>query len=418
MLSFDITLIGVKACLLASFYPILLYFSKKAGLFGTILTTLIFTIFSFLLASRTLFFCIFISLFLSYTRSIPRKIQLYILVILVPSFITACLINWHSILGRWFIMQNILDNIGTIPLTGFGWHSFNLHYSEWQSAYFNSQPGSDMYVMLADCPLFAFNEVLNFYVEFGIFSPILFLFLWVFIFSFLVRKESDRIRHYAITCLVILIFSLVSYPFHSLWVIFVFIVFILLIIVSLVRSRIFVFTLNVIISGIVICVSFNYYRYLDTNRKWVAAQMIPISEKSDKRAAYQELIQDLYDNPYFLKNYVNYLLADEQIKDAQGILFRFEKYFIRYDFLISLGQSFLMQNDMKKASQCYSEAHNTIPNRFIPIAFLMRIAIQEKDIFKATNYANQILLMKEKVPSNITASIKAEARDWISLQGF
>ena len=409
---------GVKACLLASFYPILLYFSKKAGLVFATLTTLIFTILSFLFASRTLFFCIFISLLLSYSKSIPRKIQFYIPIIIVPSFIAACLINWHSILGRWFIVQNILDNIETIPLTGFGWRSFNLHYSEWQSAYFNSQPGSHIYVMLADCPLFAFNEVLNFYVEFGIFSPILFLFLWVFIFSLLLRKESDKIRHYAITCLVILIFSIVSYPFHSVWIILVFTFFILLIIVSLIKSRLLFLAVYTIIFGIVICVGVQYYRYSETNGKWVAAQMIPISEKNDKRVAYQELIQDLYGNPYFLKDYVNYLLNDEQIKDAQYILFRFEKYFIRYDFLISLGQSFLMQDDMRMASRFYSAAHSIIPNRFIPLAFLMRIAIQEKDIFKARNYANQILLMKEKVPSNITASIKAEAREWLSLQGF
>jgi hypothetical protein len=414
MVGFDITLIGIKACLLASLYPVLLYLLKKRGRLAIILVTLIFMTLSLLLASRTFFFCILITLFFSYSESISRKFRCYIPYILVPVISAACLINWQSIMGRWFIMLNIVNNAGSVPFTGFGWRSFNLHYSQWQSAYFISHPAPNIYSMVADCPLFAFNEILHFYVEIGIVAPVVFLFFWIANLRLLLTKVPDKIRHYAIACLVILIFSLVSYPFHSIWIVLVFAILNLLIAGFL--KRLPVLTFIIIIGVIISCTAFYYKRYLGTKSNWVEAQMIPFSEKTEKRTAYEALLPDLYSNPYFLKGYVDYLLDGGKIVDAQKILIGYEKYFIRYDYLMSLGQSFLMQNEMEKAGHYYSAAHYLIPNRFVPLAFLMRIAIQKKDNLKARDYANQIVTMHEKIPSGITGAIKAEARQLINLQ--
>lgn len=78
-------------------------------------------------------------------------------------------------------MSNVLRHVGNIPLTGFGWNSFNLQYSQWQSEYFKSHPDPGIYSVLADCPLFAYNEMLHYYVELGIVSPLFFSFFGLFI---------------------------------------------------------------------------------------------------------------------------------------------------------------------------------------------------------------------------------------------
>lgn len=214
-------------------------------------------------------------------------------------------------------------------------------------------------------------------------------------------------RHYSISCLVILVFSLVSYPFHSVWIVTVFAVLNMLIAISLYKriALIFILIIGAVITGTI----FFYQQYTGNKNDWIQAQMIPLSEKVAKRNAYNAVLPNLYHNPYFLKTYIDYLLAEDQAVQAQFILTHYQKYFIQYDYLMSFGQSFLMQNNIDRAMYCYSEAHYLIPNRFVPLAFLMRISVKEKDAIQAKYFALQIIKMNEKIPSNITATIKAEA---------
>jgi hypothetical protein len=311
-------------------------------------------------------------------------------------------------------MLNILKNVGLVPYNGFGWLSFNLHYSQWQSSYFKTHQSQNIYSVVADCPLFAFNEIMHFYVEFGILAPVVFLFFWIANIRLLLAKISDKKKHYALGSVIILIFSLVSYPFHSIWVFLIFTTLQLLIYSS--RYKLPAFSFFIIIGMGSAVSGFYYNRYIESKANWVEAQMIPFSQKKEKRNAYEALVSDLYTNPYFMKGYVDYLLDEGLIIDAKKILFRYEKYFIRYDFLMSFGKLFLMENNMEKASFYYAEAHYLIPNRFTPLVFLMRIASDEKDEQKARNYAIQIVNLDEKIPSSTTASIKAEARELIKLK--
>lgn len=333
----------------------------------------------------------------------------------MPIITGACLINLESVLGRWFIIQNILNNISSVPLSGFGWNSFNLYYSEWQSSYFKNNHSEIIYTKLADCPLFAFNEMLNFYIEIGISAIGIFLFFWAFILRILMLRVSEKTRHFAISCLTILIFSLISYPFHSTWIIVLFTILNLLITTSLIKLRFKVLITNLIIACIITLTGINYIQYLDIKSNWTEAQMIPYSELEAKKEALKGLITNLYNNPYFLNDYIKFLLDVGEINKAQKILVRYEKYFIRYDYLMSLAQSFFMQKDLEKARYFYNSAHYLIPNRFIPLVFLMRIAVQQKDNLMARKYAIRILTMNEKIPSNITRVIKDEAQKWINL---
>jgi len=405
-MNFDIELIGIKACLIASLYPFVLYLSdrlstnKKWRYF--ILVTFFAT--SLYLKSRLLFIGIFIPFFLNYKQKVTLK---PIILLSILGIILLFFLNSDSIIGRLFIWKTITSNLQSVPLNGFGFDSFKTNYANWQSKYFESNQLWSKYHFLAESPSFAYNEILHFYIEVGIFSIIIFCFVFfINITSF--KKSNNSFYHYVIASnIVILLFAQFSFPLHNILILAFFIsnhILLIPIYFKTLKPFCILFCINLTTSVILL-----FYENLNVKADWHYAQSIPAQYKLDKVAQYQNCYKSLRKNQYYLTDFCKYLISENMIKSALNLLVLNEKYFNQYEKYLLLGEIYLKQINFAQAKSNYEKASLIIPIRLIPLGNLMNISLLEKDTLLAKYYSNRILSQPTKINTGFSDRIKKDA---------
>lgn len=403
-MTFEVSLIAIQACLVASLYPFSLSIRNKKIKIGI---TVAFVFVSLLLHSRTLFF-ILLLFFLFSEHSLPKK-SVKKVFILVAILITSGLvfINLNSFIGRLFIWRNIINNFHKIPWNGFGHDTFKYYYALWQAAYFSTNEVWSKYHFVADSPSFAFNEILHFYIEFGIIVLFIFTIIFYLNIRLILRSKMPFIQALALSNLAILIFSLVSYPLHSIWVLFVFLSNHILIVAIYSRQNVLSILTTILLF---IFVLIGFVREMKWKKVWFYAVNLPINAAPEKKELFEAAFTHFYSNQYFLNDYCAYLLSEQEPEKVLTLGATNRIYFNQYEYNLFIGNAYLLKGELDNSKEYFINGHNIIPNRFIPLNSLLNIAKLSKDTVRARQYAEKIMSMPVKVSSPLVNKIKNDAQ--------
>jgi len=406
---YDVRLIGILSCLIVGVFPFVYYlFEKFSNKKLLLLATFLFIIVETYLESRLGFVSIIIQYV--YLKKYYIKSNNIFLLFIFACFFISCILYFklNSTVGRYFIYKTILSNISTVPFLGFGFNSFKLVYSQWQSNLFINNVVWDKFHLLADAPSYAFNELLHFYIEFGVISVLMYAF-FTFLNCRILFKSHVNSKIFAISSLSILFYSLFSYPFHSFWILLLFLNNHLIILgISLQRSK---FTIFLSLCFFIFGIYYFYRPYLVGKEVWKFASVIPISEKKEKLKAYNEAFLNLSKDQYFLFDYANYLNSINFNNQTIDLIKKQELYFNQYQKFILLSEIYYKNNNLKLCSEALINANYLIPNRYIPLAGLLKLSEINNDTLLISYYSNKILAMPVKVPSVIVSEIKNKANN-------
>ena len=402
---YDLALSAIQMTLLAAVYPYSFFLGLHIRIKILILFALI--IFCLFMESRSGLVSILLTYyFLSSGKN--RKILNRKFAFAVSLFaLTIVFLKFDSFLGRLFIWKRIFANIHTLNWQGLGYNSFKPAYAEWQTEYFSKEANWTKYHFLADSPSYAFNEYLHYGVELGIIPPLILLILLYLNIKWIYKEIDFTIKCFAISNVAIFLFSFVSYPLHSTWIIFLFVSNHLVILYF--KNRKAGITMIIISLPIMMLLIYHSIKILYAKKDWEYAIYIPGSELNDKLSAYNSIRPFLYKNQYFLKDYCEVFIRANLPDSAEVLLVENKKYFNQFEFKMLSGDVSQLKGEYEQASIFYIKANNIIPNRFMPLYKLLLMNIRLNRRHSAKYFARIITTMPVKVESNIVYHIKETA---------
>lgn len=328
--------------------------------------------------------------------------------------------------GRLFIWKISTEIIKDNPVFGVGFDRFKAHYMNYQADYF-SKYGETGEALVADNTYYAFNEIIQFITEQGVFGFVILLLMLYVNIKTPTRKENKELSIILKTSLLSIgIFAFFSYPMEILPIkLIVVVVLATLALVDQNKIRLlqnFEITspLNIalktsFVAGVLLIsvVSIGYLNRLNTSFKtWKSAQ------NSYQYGDYQSTIQEfekaypiLKNNGEFLMNYGKALSIYGKDKKAIQILERAKKHLNTTVIETALGDAYKNQKKYKEAEIAYTYAANMIPVRFYPLYLLAKLYEENGQKEKAVAMANTILNKDIKVHSTAINEIRQEMND-------
>lgn len=300
-----------------------------------------------------------------------------------------------STIGRLLIWNNTVKMFKDAPVFGHGTNALHAKYMEYQAEFFADNP-THKYADLADNVSHPFNEYLLLSVEHGLVGILLLLIVLVII----VRKQK-QISPFLLSLVCIGCFSFFSYPLKYSYI---------LVMVALCcgylakystlwrsikvspAGRIIASALSVVfLCFIVRDMSFEYW--------WNRTVNIARHDTETASRNYSKLYEQWNGTPLFLYNYGAYLNTQKEYMESNRILRECEKYFNDYDVQLFMGLNYLSLKEWGAAEKTFTDAHNMIPNRFIPLYYLVEIYDKSNRREKADSIASIILTKPIKIHS-------------------
>lgn len=306
----------------------------------------------------------------------------------------------NSVFGRfqvWFISFQILTEHFW---SGVGLGNFSRAYGLEQIACFLNPGMSPLNEELADCPEYAFNEFVHIGVEMGILG-ILFL---VSIFYMALRNSSCAHKGVTGSLIVLFVFSLFSYPLRLLSFLTVF-AFLLS-----VQSRkagitlrypnlwiakaamLFLFCLSVPLFG-------NRLAHFEALEAW---------NKAVYTHEFKQGYRYLRDQRLYLTNYVDALIVENRYFEANCAIHQLQSYYCDLRPYILAGMNYQSMDDLKRAEECFMNAHYLVPNRILPCYFLVRLYLHYEEVEKALRWAEYIVNKEVRIKSDLALGIQQE----------
>lgn len=324
--------------------------------------------------------------------------------VLIPLFLLFFLLLYlykaDSANGRLLMWRVSMDMIKDHPLFGFGTNGFTTHYMVYQANYLTKNPNSS-FLLLADNVNNPFNEYMLVLVNYGLVVFFILLYVIVIIYKQLKTQQETYIILTIGLMVVLLVWSFFSYPFS---IPFIWIVTMLIIIIAFLPVACKHY-LPICITLIIICITglcFSFYFYVP-EREW---QMISKYSKTESKdtffSKYERLRERLAYNGNFLYNYGAELHYSGNYSKSIIILEECSKKINDYDVQMLIGDCFQKTGDTAKALECYYTASRMVPNRFLPLYYIMNLYLDMNDIRSAEEIANLILEKDVKIARSRT----------------
>lgn len=411
---------GFAACLAIAFPLIFIFFRhsrfyKALGLFAAIVLGGAIV----LSESRAGIISIIIVSTIFTFHQLPNRLKKYkkfiyfsFLLVGISIFIGLIYLKQDSASGRLLIWQVTWEMIMDNPVFGGGSGSFLSNYMNCQADFFIQNPESK-YVLLADNVLHPFNEYLLLVTEYGFIGFIL-LFTCI-----LTIVRSNKLSSPYLLCLLSLgVFSLFSYPlkYSFTWVISAYCLAHLDKNTSPARlikfpSKIW-FKLSILLISIASLVLL--IKDIQFECKWnKVAKASLLGRTKEILSKYEKLHNNWNDNHLFLYNYGAEL---NHIGEYEQSLIIFEEciqYWNDYDIQMLIADNYFKLEKWGESETHYQLASNMCPNRFVPLAKLHEIYIQQAKIDYALCIAYKIVDKEIKIPSLTISSIKAKMKKYI-----
>jgi len=356
--------------------------------------------------------------------AIPVRITTGLVAVFVCIFVAVKLFQFKhdSAYGRIFIWERCVELLMEKPIFGHGYDSFITQYNKMQSAYFQAHPNDLKNGLIADDNFFAFNDFLQFGVEYGVVGLLLLLLVW---FLALHRKNRSPQNNLLPDILNTAFCGLsicmcFSYPLQNLSILFI--AFLLMAVsaslqsnriftihLSLSKSRFLAFTvLFVFIIGIGSSATFIQHGF-----QWKKAYANYEQRNPVVIEQYKELLPILKYDRSFLYNYGTMLHAMGRYEQC---LTHFEKYpniLWTSDLLLVVADCYDQTRNYTQAEACYREVSYLKPHLFVPKYKLFKLYQRTNEPVKAMYTAHQIQAMEIKVNSNIVMTIKNEINKFL-----
>lgn len=311
----------------------------------------------------------------------------------------------QSSMGRIFIYKTSLTMIKpTTLLIGKGSGAFKREYMEFQAKQFENNKNNEKYALLAGNTLHPLNEFLLFVIEHGI----LFLFTALFLISYLFKNKWQNKATFC-SFIVILIFSLFSYPFK--YPITIFILAYCLAYCNDENNKNYEIVLPSAFRYIFICISICGICYLVTdihhNILWKKySTKTELGKYDEANDGYKKIYPHMKYNLDFMYNYAanRYNAKDygECIKLLKQIILLSDN----YDVQLLTAQTYEnLQQDSLSITH-YKKAAQMCPNRFIPLYGIFRIYDRRGDISLRDQLGVKILEKPIKIDSYAIREIR------------
>jgi O-antigen polymerase len=342
------------------------------------------------------------------------------LVLLAPLLF---LIKKDSTQGRWFIWKNCFSIVKNNWLTGTGYGSFRVVYNNQQANWFQHYGFQDKEAMLADTVYYAMNEWLHLAVEIGIplssFIFALIFFVWIKSFQKIYHSKSKGMHKKVVAAFgALLLGTFFSYPFYYLPTLGLF-VFLFVWLIAIAEFKVIN---NIIpsvkfsgsffvITGITIFLLFQVYARLH----WKGAvELNKVGYKKLSLLKMKKAYSTLRCNGDYLFSLAS-IYSSVNNKDS-AIFFCLQSAKTKNDYELNrkLGMLYNEMGKRELAAAHLLKAVYMAPNRLRSRELLIDFYIQNGDVEKARNWAEQTIFFPEKVPSETTKRIKEKLQRFLS----
>ena len=313
--------------------------------------------------------------------------------------------------GRRFILERTWELIEEHPLTGYGWHGFEREYMPQQAEYFMVHPDSPA-AWYADEISHPLNEFLYLWVDFGIIAPLLLLLVFAVPYYVYHRTKDHLLGQPLMAVMVVLLFSLTSYPFlYPLpWVVMALTYIVMLRkpigrLKQRYRKTVMVASIGVCIAGLALTIweMACEHEWAKLNRAVERHYTAAVIERYDK------LVSHYSNNPRFLYSYMYGQYKVSRLDEALGTYQQLRQYADTYDMELLVGDAYRHKQQHAEALQHYETAMNMCPVRFAPLEGMMQTYMDSGDALRADSIAQVILSKPVKVPSPQVEEIKRKA---------
>ena len=318
--------------------------------------------------------------------------------------------------GRRFILERTWELIKEHPITGYGWHGFEREYMPQQAEYFKAHPDSPA-AWYADEISHPLNEFLYLWVDFGIIAPLLLLLVFAVPYYVYHRTKDHLLGQPLMAVMVVLLFSLTSYPFlYPLpWVVMILTYMVMLRrpicrLKQRYRKRVLVASIGICIAGLTLTIweMTCEHEWAKLNRGVERHYTAAVIDRYDRLSGHYN------SNPRFLYSYMVAQYKVSRLDEATNTYHQLRQYADTYDMELLAGDTYRHKQLYAEAMQHYETAMQMCPVRFAPLEGMMQTYIDNGDAFHADSMAQVILSKPVKVPSPQVEEIKRKAREGMS----
>ncbi|NQX41252.1 O-antigen ligase family protein [Pedobacter steynii] len=422
---------GLTACLIVVAYPLIMCGVKNKTSYQIVLTIFYFVILT-VIQSRAAFLSLiyavgyFISVsFLSNSnqKKIIKKIFVIVAIVLaILFFLYLLLIKQDSISGRLIIWKITLSNFREYFMSGIGYGEFPVSYQTWQRNYISSGQLDLKFAHLVDLPNNVFNEPLQIFVETGLAGFLSFVYLVYLIYSSKPCIKSSIIQAMKVSLGVVLIFSLFSYPFHSMPIL-AFVIIILACLSNFSKADFHIIVKPVAFSVLTFFLCFMSLVILwEINKKNKAVESWSKSnvlKKEPRKLVLQlsKIYNQLNENGSFLFCYARAMHESGNYNASINLIDRCILAQSNIDAYLLKGECYEKQKQFAKAEEMYNIVQFTIPSRLTAKSYLFNLYRKQNDSLNAKNIAIDILKSPMKVFSINGYKIKAEVKLYLDSIG-
>lgn len=365
----------------------------------------------FLADSRAAYLSVAISIMVFFSQFLNKYRRLCMVSIgMLAIFLLLFLYNYRpdSANARLLIWQTSTGMIKDSPLTGHGIASFKEKYMLYQAAYFEDNPDSP-FSQVADNTPCAYDEFIHIGVEQGIVGLLLFL---AIIISVLWYNPNDyRQRILQISLLVLILFSMFSYPadIFSLMLLFPLLFGALhgkvIFEIGLSKCLVLICYASLLLVVTIVCAA-----GISTLRK--NSEIIAKIVKMDCEEDVYIYVRDNYDALKYNGVFSNHYPLWAKAYRGDGLL-RMDTSTPSCETFCDIGDYFYDKNALLDAEKYYKAAVYMIPTRLTPKYKLWRLYMENGDNKAAMAVARQIITQPLKIETVFTIRAKAEVEDYL-----
>lgn len=352
---------------------------------------------------------------------IATLVTAFFLILLFVFFIWFKKDSSHGRLLIYKISANIFhDNW----LSGIGIGKFKEQYNLYQANYFSANSIDSKESLLADNTFYAFNDLWQLLIEVGVIGFTGFLIAAIFLFRYLKQYKIKPGKSYlfygassALLCIIVA--SLFSYPFHVFGIqvlSFIFVVIMLSSIESSDKSNrckhwFLLSSKALCFAGLFYLCFYGYNKIMLLKKSKEAFQLSQSGFKNESLSAYSSLQKSFAKDETFLYAYAKQLYNSNRLAEAKNVLAEAKQYYTENELYKLSAAINYEQGNFKEAEKDYLMAMYMVPNRMISRYELYNFYLSIKDTTKAIRWAQSILSMPVKIPSERTATIQKMVKD-------
>ncbi|WP_214073567.1 O-antigen ligase family protein [Mucilaginibacter sp. dw_454] len=339
------------------------------------------------------------------TRQRFAKSQFALLVVIATIFAGLLICKKNSALGRVFIWELSAKHAFGSPIVGIGYGEFPKHYQDWQLSYFLSPDANQKNIAFADLPNNCFNEVLQIFIELGAAGLFCFLLICYLVCQARPKSNQSPVRTLKVSLCALLVFSLFSYPLHSLPILSFGIIFLAAISTFGLSSQ------KVLIKGVygrlLLAIVFFWSAYAVAFSKqnneaiatWNSAKKTESAHQSGALNLYGKAYPQLKTNGLFLLDYGMSLFYNHKYRECIGVLHKSSLLLPSTEPILFAARSYQELGDLNDAESLYYQALNSIPSRLAPKYLLLKLYLLKRDTANARNLCINMIGSGEKAPS-------------------